>query len=276
MARRNLGPTVAERDNLRTSEVKDASLRLAAATMAVGHADGFAALGVATALLLGLVARQLGMPGQSMLTTMLNTLAHTLSEDMVEYVGRPEVPNADPELYGLSALYRLYQTGDGWVFLAAPQDKEWPRLVAAMRPYRDLHGDERFVTAQARRINDAALADAIGAVLLERPARDWEHELTAVDVACVAVESGPTEAVLMEGADCLGRAMGIVVDVEHPTLGRHPRLVAPASLSRSAGVTGRAPLCGEDTDSVLGELGYRESDIADFRARRIIGGVTVR
>ena len=39
---------------------------------------------------------------------------------MIEYAGKAGSPQPDAELFGLSACYRLYESADGWVFLAAP------------------------------------------------------------------------------------------------------------------------------------------------------------
>jgi crotonobetainyl-CoA:carnitine CoA-transferase CaiB-like acyl-CoA transferase len=272
LARRNAGNSVPERDDLTMDEIKEYSLRLGTAALGVGHADGFSALGAGTALALGLLARKRGGPGQSMLTTMLNTVAHAISEDMIEYEGRAPAPTPDAGLYGLSARYRLYETAEGWVFLAAPQPHEWEPLTRALASHADLDGDARFATEDARAQNDSALADALGAILRSRPARDWEHDLTALDVACVVVEQGPPEAVIMEGDDCLGRTMGIVVDMEHPAIGEYQRLTPLAAMSRSRGITGGAPLLGQHTDAVLAELGYTPAQVDDLRARGIVGG----
>jgi crotonobetainyl-CoA:carnitine CoA-transferase CaiB-like acyl-CoA transferase len=76
----------------------------------------------------------------------------------------------------------------------------------------------------------------------------------------------------MGEGDSIGRAMGIVVDLEHPVIGAYPRLAPLATLSRSEGLTGGAPLLGEQTDAVLAELGYSEDHITDLRARGVIGG----
>jgi crotonobetainyl-CoA:carnitine CoA-transferase CaiB-like acyl-CoA transferase len=42
------------------------------------------------------------------------------------------------------------------------------------------------------------------------------------------------------------------------------------AFSRSTGVAGPAPLCGQDTDAVLAELGYDDPTIASLRSRQII------
>ncbi len=71
---------------------------------------------------------------------MLRTMAHVLVEDMVEYDARPTRRTADIGLHGLSARYRLYETADGWVFLAAPAPSEWDALATALGVARRSRG----------------------------------------------------------------------------------------------------------------------------------------
>jgi len=268
MAWRNIGPSVPAERNLPLSDRKRSALRLSTAAMSVAHADGFAALGVGTGLLLALVARDRGAPGQPILTTMLSTMAHALSEDMIEYEGRAPAPTADPELYGLNARYRLYETADGWVFLAAPTAAEWDGLAASLMPYADLAGDERFASEDDRRRHDDQLAEALASIFRRRRAAEWERALTESGVGCVESANSTPDVVVMEQG--LGRESGFVVDVEHPTLGVHPRLAPLVSFSRSTGVAAAAPVVGQHTDAVLRELGYTEERIAALRSDGVV------
>ncbi len=102
LAYRNIGgiDDLPQDPALSLEEVKRAEdVRLAGATMTLGQADGFSAVGVATSLLLGLLARRRGAPGQVLSTSMLSTLAHTLSEDMVEYDGRAPLRTPDHDMF---------------------------------------------------------------------------------------------------------------------------------------------------------------------------------
>jgi crotonobetainyl-CoA:carnitine CoA-transferase CaiB-like acyl-CoA transferase len=188
---------VPERADLSLAEVKAGSMRLFGGGAFIAQSDGFAAHAVGTALLLGLVARRRGAPGQRLLTTMLSSVAHALSEDMVRFAGRPPAPESDPELFGFHALYRLYAGSEGWVFLAAPQEREWRRLARAA-PFAALARDPRFADAAARREHDAALAAALAAIFATRAADAWERELTERDVACVVAAPGPVEAAVTD------------------------------------------------------------------------------
>ncbi|MGH7822191.1 MAG: CoA transferase, partial [Candidatus Binatia bacterium] len=269
-ARLQAGPSVQARADLSLEEIKSASIRLGHAASAPGQADGCGALGVATALLLGLVARERTGLGQEMLTSMLATAAFCVSEDAIEYDTRAERRQPDALLLGLSALYRLYEASEGWIFLAAPKPREWGALCAALSPHASLASDSRFATLDARKGHDAELAATLAAVFRRRPAAEWERDLTDVDVGCVEVAPGPVARAVMD--DPIGREAGFLCEVEHPSFGRHRRLAPLAELSLTPGEGKPACLFGQQTEAVLRELGYGAAEIERLEA----GGVIAR
>jgi crotonobetainyl-CoA:carnitine CoA-transferase CaiB-like acyl-CoA transferase len=272
MAGRNLGRTMVQRADLTMDEVKQMSLRVGAAAMSGANPDAISSLGVATGLLLGLLARRRGAPGQAMLTTMLNTMGHCLSEDLVEYAERAPLAGVDENLLGFNALYRLYQAADGWVFLAAPTDRDWQRLVLVLgRRLGEATAPDRGASAADRRTDDAALSHALAALFRTRDAAAWEADLTAAGVACVEVAKGPSEATLWEGDESIGRQLDLIVEREHPVLGTYPRWKALVSFSRSATLAPTTPLLGQHTEAVLTELGYDASRIVELRQGGVIG-----
>ena len=91
----------------------------------------------------------------------------------------------------------------------------------------------------------------------------------AVDVACVEVGAGPFEAWLLDPDH--GKLSGYVTETTHPMIGGHPRLAPLVRFSRSSTQAGPAPLLGQDTRSVLAELGYSEARVEELAVRRIIG-----
>jgi crotonobetainyl-CoA:carnitine CoA-transferase CaiB-like acyl-CoA transferase len=261
LAYRNVGgPTnVPHGPDLELEQIKRGTMRIGTAAMALGHADGFASIAVATALLLGLLAKRRGTPGQEMSTSMLSTMAHALSEDMVEYDGRPPLASPDRDLHGLGPRYRLYETAAGWVFLAAPEPDDWSRLADAMGLPPELRDD------------DAALTATLAERFREKVAADWEAALTAADVACVEVVKGPVEEVIWFSGG-MGAELGIVTEQTHPVIGDYPRLKPMVSFSRSTGVAGAAPLVGQHTVAVLRELGYDDARIEALRRANVVGG----
>jgi crotonobetainyl-CoA:carnitine CoA-transferase CaiB-like acyl-CoA transferase len=268
IARANLGSTVQEIPGLTPAEIRDGSIRMLGSTAVVqAQADGFAALGVATSLLIGLLARDRTGEGQRVSSSMLLTNAHAMAEEVVDVETVPPHPGIAGDFRGTGALYRIYDADDGWVFLAAGTDREWSDLVGALKPHVDLAGDDRFTSRELRHANDDQLVEALSAVFARRGKDEWEAELLAADVACVAVSTERVERFL-QGE--VGRASGYVVDVTHPTFDEHPRLAPLVRFSRSATQAKPGVLAGNATDAVLAELGYDEAAIAGLRERSIV------
>ncbi|GAB2857423.1 CaiB/BaiF CoA transferase family protein [Nocardioides pacificus] len=243
------------------------ALHAAGACPAV-QADGVAALGVASSLLLGIYAKRRGIEIPGMVATMLGTAHQALIGYNSQYAGRADIPRCDDEFLGFDALYRLYPAADGWVFLAAPTEGEWAPLVAALAPYVDLSGDGRFIDPASRRQHDAALAEVLGGVFAKRDKQEWEEELVGQDVGLVAVAEENLEVVL-QGDESF--AAGYSVEAVSPIFDEHRRLAPLQRFSRSRTKADAGCTLGQHTDAVLAEVGLDAARIAELREREIIG-----
>uniref|UniRef100_UPI0021C1A4EB CaiB/BaiF CoA transferase family protein n=2 Tax=Frankia gtarii TaxID=2950102 RepID=UPI0021C1A4EB len=252
------------------AQKKTGAVRCFAAAAAVPvQADGIAALGAASAILLGLVARSRGRATGALTATMLATATHAILDQVVDYPGKPAPREVDDDAWGLSALYRIYPAAHGWVFLAAPADKEWPRLTAALAAHADLDADPRFATAPGRAEHEAALADVLAKTFGTRPAADWERDLTAAGVGCVEVAQRSQQKIIqVEPA----AAQEYCVTVHSDVFDEHLRPGPTTRFSRSATAPKGFTHAGAHTDAILAELGYGATDIADLRERAIVGG----
>ena len=266
---RNIGSAVPERADLTVGEIRVNSLRLtASAGPGFAQADGVSAVVVATALLLGLVARRRrGGSGQELLTTMLSSAAHALSEGMVEYEGRAGLAPPDDQFFGCGALYRLYETIDGWIFLAAPNESDWAPLVRSVARFADLSGP-RFGTAANRQQRDEELAQRLSEVFRQRSGSDWERDLTDAGVGCAVAAPASVEANFLGE---LGRANGYLSEVDHPTFGQHPRLAPLVRFSRSEVRALPGCLLGQHTRAVLREIGFADERIIALKDKGVIG-----
>lgn len=244
------------------------TLHAGSATPAV-QSDGIAALGVASALLVGLYAKRHGIELPHMRTTMLGTALQALINHNTGYSGRPAIESADDQFYGLNALYRMYEAADGWVFLAAPLAGEWPALAKAMAPYVDLHADERFAGPASRAEHDQALIDVLAPVFATKPAAEWERELSSQDVGCVEVVERNSEILLQ--TDPYFEA-GYAVEAHSPIFEEHRRLAPLCRFSRSRTKADAGCTIGQHTDAVLREIGVDDAQIAVLRAAEVIGG----
>jgi crotonobetainyl-CoA:carnitine CoA-transferase CaiB-like acyl-CoA transferase len=254
---------------LSTRELRELSVRLTSGANSSGtQPDGISAMAVATALLLGLYAHRRGSGGRRLLTTMLLSTAHALAETMIDYDGRLEAPAADPEVFGLGATYRLYETAKGWVFFAAPSDRDWTRAVGALSPYGAV-GSSAWSTAGGRRSDDVAIAETLGEIFRRRTAREWEAELLAQGVGCVVSEEMTMEEAYLGE---LGRQSGWLVTVNSPIFDEYNRIGPLVRFSRSATHAPVGCTLGQHTGAVLTELGFDADRIDDLRSRGIVAG----
>jgi crotonobetainyl-CoA:carnitine CoA-transferase CaiB-like acyl-CoA transferase len=106
--------------------------------------------------------------------------------------------------------------------------------------------------------NRAALASLIESETMKEPRAHWIAMFEAHGLPC-----GPINNYEQVFADPHIRARGMVVETEHPTLGRLQTLGSPIKMSNTPTVAGRrAPLLGEHTREVLAEAGYDAAEIA--------------
>jgi crotonobetainyl-CoA:carnitine CoA-transferase CaiB-like acyl-CoA transferase len=177
-------------------------------------------------------------------------------------------PTLDREQLGLDALYRLYETQDGWLQLAAVRDDHWPALCRALRR-QDLIDDARFATRADRTAHRAELTALLGDAFMTDLATNWRRGLRAAGVpAEISVDTWDGETVLFD--DELLRA-GLVAEYEHPLLGRVRQFGNLITFSDTPGLQERAtPMCGEHTREILSELGYDAAAIDDLRGRGIV------
>jgi crotonobetainyl-CoA:carnitine CoA-transferase CaiB-like acyl-CoA transferase len=229
--------------------------------------DANAALAVLSSLLLGIYHQRRTGEGQFLSTSMICGNALAYSDDFNSYAGKPPLPLPDPEFHGLHALYRLYQARSGWVFVAAPRQKEWEALAAAIGSGH-LTGDTRFATADGRHDNDQALISELSAVFATRDASDWERQLAPIGIAVVkASEAGYSEFTC---TDPVLRQTGMVVEIEHPLFDRLLYAAPPLQFSETPARIAASCLNGQHTEAILKELEYDDDAIGKLKADGVV------
>jgi crotonobetainyl-CoA:carnitine CoA-transferase CaiB-like acyl-CoA transferase len=156
----------------------------------------------------------------------------------------------------LNAPYQAFETADGWINVGAANQRNWERLVAALGA-ADLVDDPRFATNRARMENLPVLVERLTPFFRARSTEAWLKTLDVADVP-----AGPVLSIAEMHRDPQTLAREMVVEGTHPVAGRTRSIGLPVKFSKTPGGIRRpAPLLGEHTREVLGELGYTATEI---------------
>ncbi len=223
----------------------------------------FAAGGLhaAYAILAALLARERTGRGQYIDIAMSDGVLYLLALFVGQSLASGESsPRGEALLNGGSPCYNVYQTKDGgWMSVGSLEPQFFANLCRALEC-------EEFVPFQ----HDPSRQDEIRRCFRERfQARtrdEWFALLRETDV-CAAPVYSLGEAL----ADAHNRQRGMVVEVEHPTLGKVRQVGIGTKLSGTPGeVRSLTPIPGQHTDEVLTALGIGAAEIAELRDRGAI------
>jgi len=176
------------------------------------------------------------------------------------------VPAPLGSAHRMNAPYQAIRCADGYVTIGANTNRLFQRLCGVLgRP--EWSDDPDFATNASRVRNRTKLAALIEGVMGGEPRDHWLALLDAADIPC-----GPINDYAQVFSDPQVAARGMVLQTDHPVLGRLRTLGSPIKMSATpADASRRAPLLGEHTDAVLMEFGISAEDILVLRRSGAIG-----
>lgn len=209
----------------------------------LGNEDFYNGFMGAAATLMALEHRAQTGEGQAFEVSQLHATMFTATGNMLDADNNlVRSPNLNPSQTGWSPLYRLYETGDGWIMLACVGDACFDRLREVLE-LGDIAADDGQLTA-----------------LLEQrfAARSAAEAFTLLDASAIPVEIARTDVYMDELLwDEWAEQSGRVFEQYHPTIGLIREIGLGVHLSDTPGLKrGPAALLGQHSRDVLLELGY--------------------
>lgn len=217
--------------------------------------DKVAGLTIAYAVLAALVQRASTGRGQHVEVPMFDAV---LGFNLVEHLSRAAIPgNTAGYNRILNPFRRPHKTKDGYIAMLPYSDQSWSDLYHAVGHENEL-SDPWF---QKRLENPRPVYASLAKILAERTTGEW-LELAAE----LGIPAGPVPSI-DDILDDPSAHRGVITEQEHPVVGKF-RQITPAP--RFDGATSQmrcpAPLLGQDTTSVLREVGLAEADITMLTA----------
>ncbi len=206
--------------------------------------------------------------GQELWTSLMDGGAVFSSDALLvdgEAVPRPRL---DQGLHGVDACYRLYQTQDDWIQIAAVAERDWVALCGALG-LTELADDARFAVAELRREHREELEALLAPRFLTRTSVSWTHALDDAGVPNeIPVDTLGGELVLFDADNV---ALGMVAEYEHPMMGLMRQFGSLVDFSETPGeISGPPPLVGEHTREILGWLGKSTETIDALHAAGVV------
>ena len=225
-------------------------------------ADLSAGLYCALGVLIALVERSVTGSGRWVQTSLLQAQVAMLDFQAMAWLMDGKVPAQIGNRHPYSAPMGVFPAADGRIVIGASSQEQYKKFCAVLDAGY-LLCDARFATIEARARNIDAFIEQVSAETRKHSMSTLVDRFNAAGVA-----SGPINAIDEVFADAQVRESGIVRPVHHPRLGLLNLLSSPIAMPGIAPAMEPAPEKGQQTDEILREAGFSESEIHQLRTAR--------
>lgn len=225
----------------------------------VDHVGGlFAVIGILSAI----VSRQHGGGNRVVDVSLFDSHVSLLSYLAGWQLNCGAVPTRQPSsAHPTLVPSQVFETADGYLVIMILADHFWRPMCNALGMPK-LAEDPRFIDATQRLTHRDELVPILEERIREESTQHWVDALVEAGVPSAPVQSVP-EVLDSEQV----RAREMVLDLHHPHYGSYQAIANPLNFPGSGPLPARpAPLLGEHTDELLGELAV-SSDVFDDGGR---------
>jgi crotonobetainyl-CoA:carnitine CoA-transferase CaiB-like acyl-CoA transferase len=235
-------------------------------TMDVFAIDHVTAMYATIGILTAIIERTTTGEGQRVDVAMYDAAISFLGHHLAEYSAARNDPDVEAAYAGHFAPNGIFEAADGFMALFVPKEV-WTEFCEHIGREEFAAEGHRFATGDGRLEHRLELRAAIEEVLRERPVEEWidSFEANVRGVVCA-----PVNEVSDVPDDPQVEARDLIVTEEHPELGSYSVPNTPYRFSRSERSIGDVPGLGEQTDAILGALGYDTDDVERLRRDDVV------
>lgn len=220
----------------------------------------YAYSGILTALL---VRAQTG-EGVALETSLLDSLGEWMSYAAYYSFGG-SAPQRSGANHATIAPYGPVMSGDNKVvYLGLQNEREWKKFCEVVLERAELFADPRFDSNAKRVQNRPQLDRAMGEVFQKLTAAEI---IARLETAHIANARQNTVEEFVEHPQLRARGRWSTVGT---SVGALPALLPPVTMENVETVMNDVPALGQQTDAILGELGFDAETIAGWRRAKII------
>lgn len=216
-------------------------------------------------VLTSLVGRERGGGGGHADVAMLDALVSMLSYDALDHLNTGKPVTRHGTAHAHMVPWQAFETTDGYVVVAARDEKFWRNLCAAIgRP--DLVDDPRSRDNAARVANREFVVGVLAEEFRTRSQKEWVTILDEHDIP-----SAPVNDMGQVFEDPQIQAREMVRTYDHPVLGEIRYPPSPVKFSQWEMPSRPAPMLGEHTRAVLSyRLGLSDAEIDALCAASVV------
>jgi crotonobetainyl-CoA:carnitine CoA-transferase CaiB-like acyl-CoA transferase len=217
-------------------------------------------------ILAALRARESEGRAQLVETSLYETAVNWAPYHLLGYLASGVVPEPQGSSMGIIAPYQAFEAKDGWVMVAAGNDRQF-RILCGVLEDENMANDPRFATNSSRITHREELATRLAARFSEADSAAWVQRLGDAGVPVAPVLN------LAEVAeDEQLKSLGLLQPMAHEKI-PDLRLVAPPLSFEGERVKPRSapPSVGANSREILVGLGYQEKEVQVLFADGVVG-----
>lgn len=198
----------------------------------------------------------------SMLDTGVSFMEAVFAQYKVLNEVQPQMGNARP----FSAPTNAYQCKDGYVYFAITFNRMWERFTKLIGR-EDLMNDPRFATSELRRRNRECMDSLAQGWLADKTREEAVKRLVEA-----GIPAGPVNTITEAIVDPQINARKMVVDLEHPGIGKVPVSGIVIKLSKTPGsIETPVPSIGQHNEEIYcSSLGYSKGKLTELKEQGVI------